>query len=199
MAQKGILEVVCGSMFCGKTEELIRRMRRAEYAKKNVLVFKHCFDTRKMVDHVVSHNGIHIKAMPIENHEEMLQFVTPSVDVVGIDEVQFFSKSVISTIVAILDQGKRVVVAGLDLDFRGIPFGPMPMLMAIADNVTKLKAICICCGKDAHFTQRLVNGNPAKFDDPIILIGAEECYQARCRECYAIDKPLIETYEQIQN
>lgn len=199
MAPKGTLEVICGSMFCGKTEELIRRLRRAEFAKKNVLVFKHCFDTRKMVDHVVSHNGTHLKAMPIEQHEEMLSLITANVDVIGIDEVQFFPKSVVSTIAAMLEQGKRVVVAGLDLDFRGIPFGPMPMLMAIADSVTKLKAICICCGKEAQFTQRLVNGKPAKFDDPIILIGAEECYQARCRECYSIDKQLHETYEQIQD
>jgi thymidine kinase len=195
MQKKGMLEVVCGSMFCGKTEELIRRVRRAEYAKKKVLVFKHCFDTRKMVDHVVSHNGTNVKALPIENHEDMLKFVTDDIDVIGIDEIQFFPKSVISTIVAMLDQNKRIIAAGLDLDFRRIPFGPMPTLMAIADTVTKLKAICICCGKDAQFTQRLVNGKPANFDDPIILIGAEECYQARCRECYTIDKSLCETYE----
>lgn len=193
---KGRLEVICGSMFSGKSEEMIRRLRRAEIARKNVLVFKHCLDDRTTLEHIVSHNGAKIRAFPVEKHEEILKLVTPEIDVVGIDEVQFFDPSVVATILELVDNEKRVVVAGLDLDFRGIPFGSIPPLLAVADQVTKLKAICISCGNDAHFTQRLVNGSPAKFNDPIVMIGAEECYQARCRECFQIDlKPQAKYVE----
>lgn len=184
----GSLEVVCGSMFSGKSEELIRRIKRAEIAKQNVLAFKHSLDDRKTTEYVISHNGNKIKAFALQDHKEIKQLVTDSIEVVAIDEIQFFDKEIISIVCQLIEAGKRVIVAGLDLDFRGIPFGPMPVLMAIADNVTKLKAICLECGNDAQFSQRLVNGVPAKFDDPIILVGAQECYQARCRSCFVIDR-----------
>lgn len=187
-SNKGSLELICGSMFSGKSEELIRRLKRAELAKQNVLVFKHSLDDRSTIEYVVSHCGSKLKAIPLENPQDILELTTSAVTVVGIDEVQFFDLSVINVICTLIEQGKRVLVAGLDLDFRGKPFGCIPTLMAIADNVTKLQAICIHCGKNAHFTQRLVNGQPAKHDDPLILIGAEEQYQARCRSCHQIDQ-----------
>lgn len=188
----GLLEVVCGSMFSGKSEELIRRLKRAEIAKLNVIAFKHDLDNRKTTEYVISHNGNKIKAFAIQNAQEILNLAShDQIEVVGIDEVQFFEKEIINIICKLVESGKKVIVGGLDLDFRGIPFGPMPILMAIADKVTKLKAICIECGKDAHFSQRLVNGQPAKHNDPIILVGAQECYQARCRSCFIIDKSPI--------
>lgn len=185
---KGTLEVICGSMFSGKTEELIRRLHRAQYARQNVVIFKHSLDDRTTVDYVVSHNGGKIKATPLDNPHDIYNFITSSVQVIGIDEVQFFNRDIVPIICDLIDMGKRVIVAGLDLDFKGIPFGCIPLLMSIADEVTKLKAICIDCGKDAHFTQRLVNGKPACYDDPVILVGAQESYQARCRSCHRIDK-----------
>lgn len=187
-AQKGCLEVVCGSMFSGKSEELIRILKRAQIAKQHVIAFKHSLDDRQTTEYVMSHAGNKLKAYATAEPSEIEKLVTKHIDVVGIDEVQFYDKSIIPLICRFLEEGKRVVVAGLDLDFRGIPFGPMPILMAIADKITKLKAICIECGKDAQFSQRLVNGKPAKFDDPVILVGAQECYQARCRSCFVIDK-----------
>ena len=193
---KGRLEVICGSMFCGKSEELIRRLRRSQIAQKNVLVFKHCLDNRTTLEHVVSHNGSKVRAFPVNNHKEILKLVTPEIDVVGIDEVQFFDPTIIATILELVDDNKRVIAAGLDLDFRGIPFGSIPPLLAMADSVLKLKAICIQCGNDAHFSQRLVNGEPAKYDDPVVMIGAEERYQARCRKCYKIDLNPKVNYEQ---
>lgn len=185
---KGSLELICGSMFSGKSEELIRRLKRAELAKQQVLVFKHSLDNRSTIEYVVSHCGSKLKAIPLENPQEILELVSPHVTVIGIDEVQFFDLSIINVVCDLVDAGKRVIVAGLDLDFRGKPFGPIPTLMAIADSVTKLQAICVHCGKNAHFSQRLVNGKPAKHDDPLIVIGAEEAYQARCRSCHQIDQ-----------
>ncbi len=182
------LEVICGSMFSGKSEELIRRIKRSEFAKLNVLAFKHSLDNRATVEHIHAHSGEKVKAIAVDNPEDIKSLVYPEVQVVAIDEVQFFSPKIVEVIFDLVDSGKRVVVAGLDLDFRGLPFGPMPTLMAIADSVTKLCAVCMTCGADAHFTQRLVNGKPAKFHDPIIMIGAQECYQARCRACYKIDQ-----------
>lgn len=186
--QKGSLEVICGSMFSGKSEELIRRVKRSQLAKLNVIVFKHSIDDRYTTEYIRSHNGNQFEAIPIENPSTILAVAEKDVDVVGIDEIQFFDQSVINVICSLIDSGKRVIAAGLDLDFRGIPFGPMPTLMAIADQTTKLKAICIECGQEAHFTQRLVNGAPAHFHDPIIMVGAQESYQARCRGCHIIDK-----------
>lgn len=199
----GSLEVICGPMFSGKSEELIRRLRRAEIARQQVLTFKSSLDNRTSLDHVVSHDGKQFRAHPINtlNHIHETAFAA-HIDVIGIDEVQFFSLEIVSLLSDLVESGKRVIVAGLDLDFRGTPFGPMPLLLAIADKITKLKAICCVCGIDAHYTQRLVNGEPARFDDPTIMIGAQESYQARCRLCYRIDKkPVLGavTYEQKQN
>ncbi len=185
---RGTLEVICGSMFSGKSEELIRRLKRSEIAKRNVIAFKHSLDNRKSVHDLTSHNGARIRAFAIDDPLKINKSVTNDTEVIGIDEVQFFHSSIISIIMDLVEQGKHVIVSGLDLDFRGVPFGCMPGLLAIADNITKLKAICIKCGKDAHHTQRLVDGKPAKASDPIIVIGAEECYQARCRDCFIIDQ-----------
>ncbi len=192
---KGRLEVVCGSMFSGKTEELMRRLKRADYANQKVLALKHHLDKRRCVvpDSLTSHQGRERFAFMIGDNafgiEHILEMATTDIAVVGIDEVQFFSPEIVDIICTLVERGKRVIVAGLDLDFRGEPFGVMPVLMAIADEVTKFKAICTKCGHDAHHTQRLVNGNPAKYDDPLILIAAAECYEARCRDCFVIDKP----------
>jgi len=195
IGSKGRLEVVCGSMFSGKTEELVRRLRRADYAKQQVLTLKHHLDKRRSVmpSSLTSHQGNERFAYMIGDNalgiQKMLELVTEEVAVVGIDEVQFFSPEIVEVVCTLVACGKRVIIAGLDLDFRGEPFGVMPVLMAIADEVTKLKAICTQCGHDAHYSQRLVNGVPANYDDPVILVGASECYEARCRDCFTIDKP----------
>ncbi len=191
----GRLEVVCGSMFSGKTEELMRRLRRAEYAKQRVLTIKHHIDKRynQVPTCIVSHEGKERFAFVISDNasgfEKILELAQSNIDVIGIDEVQFFSNPIINVIETLVATGKHVIAAGLDLDFRGEPFGVIPRLMAIADDVIKLKAICLCCGKEAHHTQRLINGQPAKYDDPIILVGASDFYEARCRSCFSIDKP----------
>ena len=186
---KGSLEVICGPMFSGKSEELIRRLRRAQIAKQNILVFKHALDNRTTINHIASHNGSVIDAYSTESIEDIKEYRSDNLtNIIGIDEVQFFSFDIVKIICDLVDSGKRVIAAGLDCDFRGIPFGPIPVLLAIADKVSKLTSICINCGADARYSQRLVNGKPAKFDDPIIQVGAEETYQARCRNCYIIDK-----------
>ena len=186
----GSLEIICGSMFSGKTEELIRRIRRAQYAQQSVMSFKHSLDQRHEIEQVSSHSGIRLTAIPTDNPQTIANFVTTGTQVVGIDEIQFLSNDIVDVVVDLIAQGKKVIAGGLDLDFRGIPFSCMPTLMALADSVTKLKAICMRCGQDAHFSQRLINGQPALFDDPIILIGAQECYEARCRSCFVIDKQM---------
>ena len=192
--KKGRLEVVCGSMFSGKTEELMRRLRRAEYAQQNVLTIKHKIDVRKSKTCIVSHEGKERLAFSIDNTaesvEKILELANKNISVVGIDELNFFPEMIIEVICKLVEAGKRVICAGLDLDFRGEPFKQVSTVLSIADEVTKLKAICVECGKDAYHTQRIVNGKPAKYDDPIILVGAEECYQARCRDCFKIDKTL---------
>ena len=187
--EKGMLEVICGPMFSGKSEELIRRLRRAKIAKQHVITFKPSIDNRHSIEHVVSHDGTRLSAQAVEDVSSIIDIVKREhITVIGIDEVQFFPREIISVICTLLDHGKRVIVGGLDRDFRGVPFGCMPLLLAIADKITKLHAICCVCSKDAGFTQRLVNNQPARYDDPIILIGAQEAYQARCRGCFSIDK-----------
>lgn len=189
---QGRLEVVCGSMFSGKTEELMRRLIRAEFARQHVLTIKHKIDNRRSKTCITSHNGRERLAFTIDNTQEslnkILELANKNIDVVGIDEIFFFPLEMVGIICKLIEKGKRVIVAGLDLDFRGEPFKITSLLLSIADEVTKLKAICVKCGKDAHFTQRIVNGSPAKYTDPIIVVGAEECYQARCRDCHEIDK-----------
>lgn len=185
----GSLEVICGPMFSGKTEELIRRLRRAKIAKQHIIAFKHSSDKQVTIEKITSHNGNTITAWPTQKIEEIrLHSLIESVNVVGIDEVQFFENSIIELVCQLIDAGKQVIIAGLDLDFRGLPFGPMATLLAIADDITKLKAICTQCGLDAHFSQRLVDNLPAKYHDPLIQVGAQESYQARCRRCYSIDQ-----------
>ena len=186
--KKGSLEVVCGSMFSGKSEELIRRLRRAKIAQKPTIVFKPLIDTRRGIEHVTTHAGNKIEAIAVENALQIIERLPHNIEVVGIDEAQLFSHELISVVFDLVDAGKHVIIAGLTLDFRGVPFGSMPTFMALADKVTALNAICIVCGEEATFTQRIVNGNPARYDDPIIQVGGEECYQARCRNCFIIDK-----------
>lgn len=184
----GSLEVICGSMFCGKTEELIRRLRRAEIARQKVQVFKPIIDNRYQVAKVASHSGSAFIAVPIENSSQLVGKMNEDTTVVGIDEVQFFDEGILNVIQKLVDDGKRVICAGLDTDFRGVPFGVMPTIMAIAEHVDKLQAICMVCGEPASRTQRLVNGKPAFFDDPIIIVGASEMYEARCRIHHVVPK-----------
>jgi thymidine kinase len=173
-------------MFSGKTEELIRRLRRAVIAKQTVQVFKPLIDTRYHERRVTSHNGINFEARPVASAVEILDHISPDTNVVAIDEVQFFDPSIVEVCDLLADGGKRVICAGLDTDFRGVPFGPMPDLMARAEKVDKLHAICVVCGEDASRTQRLIDGRPAAFDDPIVLVGADEVYEARCRLCHEV-------------
>jgi len=177
----GSLEVICGSMFCGKTEELIRRLRRAEIARQKVQVFKPIIDNRYQVAKVASHSGAAFEALPIEKSTQIFEELHQQTTVVGIDEVQFFDQEILEIIQKLVDSGKLVICAGLDTDFRGEPFGVMPTIMALAEHIDKLQAICMVCGEPASRTQRLVNGNPAYYDDPIIIVGASEMYEARCR------------------
>jgi thymidine kinase len=179
--QTGSLEVICGSMFCGKTEELIRRLRRAEIARQKVQVFKPIIDNRYQVAKVASHSGSAFEALPIEKSSQIFKELNPVTTVVGIDEAQFFDPDILDTVQKLVNDGKRVICAGLDTDFRGEPFGVIPTLMALAEHVDKLQAICMVCGESASKTQRLVNGKPAYYDDPIIIVGASEMYEARCR------------------
>lgn len=186
---KGSLEIICGSMFSGKTEELIRRLRRAEIAKQHIQVFKPKLDDRYGVARVTSHNGLHVEAEPVAHASEILALIRPDSTVIGIDEVQFFDWEIAEVCQRLADGGKRVIVAGLDTDFRGEPFGPMPLLMAQAEKVMKLQAICVVCGDEASRTQRLVNGQPAAYNDPLIVVGASETYEARCRACHVVHPP----------
>ncbi len=186
---QGSLEVICGPMFSGKSEELIRRLRRAKIAQQSVITFKPNIDHRYGLEYVASHDGNKVEAQPLSNVEDILNITHEhQASVIGLDETQFFAQEIVSVICKLVALQKRVIAAGLDRDFRGAPFGCMPLLLAIADKVTKLQAICTQCGHDAHFTQRLVNGSPAKHDDPIIMVGAQEAYQARCRGCFSIDR-----------
>ena len=182
----GRLELICGSMFSGKTEELIRRIRRAVIAKQKVQVFKPAIDYRYHVQRVTSHNGIDFEAYPVSSAEEIGPALDADTTVVAIDEVQFFDEDVVKVCEALAEDGKRVICAGLDMDFRGIPFGPMPQLMARSEQVRKLHAICVVCGDEASRTQRLIDGQPAAFDDPVVLVGASEVYEARCRQCHEV-------------
>jgi thymidine kinase len=184
----GGIEIVCGSMFSGKTEELIRRVRRAKIAKQNVQVFKPALDTRYTTEAVTSHNGLGVDAVPVQSAAEIEKLILPETSVVAIDEVQFLGWEVTELCQKLADRGVRVIAAGLDTDFRGEPFGPMPVLMAQAETVDKLQAICVVCGNPASRTQRLINGQPAAFDDPVILVGGSESYEARCRKCHQVPR-----------
>jgi len=182
----GWIEVIAGPMFAGKTEELLRRVKRLEYAKKNIVVFKPSLDDRFAVNEVVSHNKNRTKSVNISLAKDILNYIDSDTDVVAIDEIQFLDEDVISVIEYLASNGIRVIASGLDKDFRGLPFGYMPKILAIAEYVSKLTAICVQCGAPATRTQRMVNGKPARFADPIVLIGAEESYEARCRSCHKV-------------
>ena len=184
----GWIEVICGSMFAGKSEELIRRVKRLEYAKKNIKVFKPAIDNRYSNDEIVSHSKYKTKAINITCAEDILKYVTNDTYAVVVDEVQFLDNKIIEIAEQLADSGKRVILAGLDKDFKGEPFGVMPYLLAKAESVTKLTAICSVCGMPATRTQRMVNGKPAKYDDPLILVGATESYEPRCRGCHKVER-----------
>jgi thymidine kinase len=184
----GSIEVITGSMFCGKTDELIRRLRRAKIARQSVQVFKPVIDDRYAIEKVTSHAGSEFDAMPVACSTDILKRLEPGTTVVGIDEAQFFDPEIDSLVQTLADRGVRVIVAGLDTDFRGEPFGPMPGLMAKAEVVDKLHAICMVCGESASRTQRLVDGQPAHYDDPVVIVGAAELYEARCREHHQVPR-----------
>ena len=182
----GWIEVICGPMFAGKTEELIRRVIRMDYAKKNYIIFKPTIDDRYSISEVVSHNKRKVNAICVTNSSKIDKYLTEDHEAVIIDEVQFFDEAVVEKAHELAERGLRVIVGGLDTDFRGVPFNNVAMLLARAEKVTKLTAICVCCGEEATKTQRIINGMPAKFDDPIILVGEKESYESRCRRCHAV-------------
>jgi thymidine kinase len=184
--QTGGLEVICGSMFSGKTEELIRRLKRAQIARKRVQVFKPRIDTRYGLAHVSSHDGVRAEAIAVASASELADLLDEAAEVIAVDEVQFLDHGIIDLCEMLAGRGKRVIVAGLDQDFRGESFGPIPELMARAEHVDKLQAICVQCGRPASRTQRLIDGRPASYDDPTILVGATEAYEARCRSCHVV-------------
>ena len=175
--QLGWIEVICGSMFSGKSEELIRRLRRAIIAKQRVQVFKPRIDTRSE-EEIVSHSEMRLPSVAVASSSELLEKLDHRTEVVGVDEAQFFDAGIVEVCQRMADQGKRVIVAGLDKDFRGEPFGPIPTLMAIAEDVTKTLAICVRCGSPANNTQRLVES------DELVVVGAQGLYEARCRRCF---------------
>lgn len=183
----GWIEVISGSMYAGKTEELLRRIRRLEYARKTVLVFKPKIDNRYSEGEVVSHNNDRIRSINISTPRDILKYIDPLPYAIAIDEVQFLDREVIDICDELANKGVRVILAGLDRDFRGEPFGIMPELLSRAEYVTKLHAICQVCGAPATRTQRIINGKPAKYSDPIILVGAKEHYEARCRHCHIVE------------
>ncbi len=188
----GSLTVVTGSMYAGKTEELIRRSRRALYARRKVAVFKHAVDTRSDGSEVRSHNGVPHEAAAVGSSEELLAQVSEEIDVVAIEEAQFFDEGIVEACRTLADGGYEVIVTGLDMDFRGEPFGPMPKLLAEADEIVKLRAICARCGRDASRSQRLIDGRPAPATAPTILVGASESYEARCRHCHEVPEHVFQ-------
>jgi thymidine kinase len=176
--QLGWIEVICGSMFSGKSEELIRRLRRAIIAKQRVQIFKPTIDSRFSDAEIVSHSEMRMPSVSVSSSAELLDKVDHRTEVIGIDEAQFFDEGVVAAAQRLADQSKRVIVAGLDKDFRGLPFGPIPALMAVAEDVTKTLAICVRCGSPANNTQRLVES------DELVVVGAQGVYEARCRRCF---------------
>jgi len=185
----GWIEVICGVMFSGKSEELIRRVRRAMIARKKVQVFKSHLDERYSgIYHVSSHDGRTVEAVPIDTPEQIARLIETGTHVVAIDEAQFLDASVVELATSLANRGIRVIVAGTDSDFRGEPFGPMPQLLAVAEVVDKLHAICVICGNPASRNQRLIAGKPARYDSPTIMVGNAESYEARCRSCHSVPR-----------
>lgn len=183
--RQGWIEVICGSMFSGKTEELIRRLKRAQIANLKVEIFKPAIDTRYSTTDIVSHDENTIRSTPVTSAENILLYAS-DVDVIGIDEAQFFNETIVDVCIQLANSGARVIVAGLDTDFRGIPFGPMPHLMAIAEYVTKLHAICVRCGNLANFSHRLID------NEKLVLLGEKNIYEPLCRQCF-YDKKTLQT------
>ncbi|MEX2157305.1 MAG: thymidine kinase [Gemmatimonadales bacterium] len=185
----GWIEVISGVMFSGKSEELIRRVRRAVIAKKQVQVFKSHLDARYAGLYTVSsHDGVTVEAEPINSSEEIGRKLRSGTEVVAVDEAQFLDDGIVETANLLADRGLRVILAGTDVDFRGLPFGPMPTLMCVAEVVDKFQAICVVCGGPATRNQRLVNGKPAVWDSPTIMVGGRESYEARCRHCHKVPR-----------
>ena len=187
--QAGWIEVICGVMFSGKSEELIRRVRRAIIAKKKIQVFKSHLDERYSgIYQVSSHDGRTVSAVPVDTPEQIAQQVEPDTQVVAIDEAQFLDAGIVELVTTLANRGVRVIVAGTDSDFRGEPFGAMPQLLAVAEVVDKLHAICVVCGNPASRNQRLIGGKPARYDSPTIMVGSTESYEARCRACHSVPR-----------
>jgi len=184
----GRLEVIVGSMFSGKSEELLRRLRRAVIARQHVQVFKPAIDNRYSETKVASHARNFFDAQVINCADDILRLLRDDTTVIGIDEVQFLDETIIGIVESLADRGIRVIMAGLDTDFRGEPFGVVPALMARAEQVDKLSAICTVCGEPATRTQRIVNGKPAHYNEPIVVVGASECYEARCRKHHEVPR-----------
>ncbi len=183
----GWIEVIAGVMFSGKTEELMRRVRRSMIARKRVQVFKSHLDSRYAgVFAVSSHDGRTVEAIPVDSATQIAQRIDPIAQVVAVDEAQFLDRGIVDLATTLAGRGRRVIVAGLDTDFRGVPFGPMPDLMAVAELVDKLHAICVLCGAPATRTQRLIEGVPAAWGSPTIMVGGRESYEARCRACHVV-------------
>lgn len=194
--KEGWIEVITGPMFAGKTEELIRRVKRLEYAKQNIIVFKPSMDDRYASNEVVSHNNNRTKSINISKAKDMMDYIEEHTEVVAIDEVQFLDEDAVEICEYLADHGIRVIVSGLDRDFRGEPFSFMPKLLALAEEVTKLSAICVKCHTPATRTQRIINNLPAHYEDPIIFVGAQDSYEARCRHCHDVPgRPQI--YEKL--
>lgn len=194
----GWIEVVAGVMFSGKSEELMRRVRRAMIARKRVQVFKsHLDDRYGGVFTVGSHDGRAIEAVPVDSSHQISLRLDPAAQVIAIDEAQFLDLGVVKVANDLADRGRRVIVAGTDIDFRGEPFGPMPQLMCVAEIVDKLHAICVLCGAPATRNQRLINGKPARYDSPIVMVGGSESYEARCRNCHTVAPPGEQSQSQL--
>jgi thymidine kinase len=176
--KSGWIEVVCGSMFSGKTEELIRRVKRGKIARQEVKIFKPSVDVRYHKNNVVSHDMSEIQSIPVASSKEILQHIAPEDDIIAVDEAQFFDNDLPEVCNTIANLGKRVIVAGLDMDFKGLPFGPMPQIIAMAEYVSKVKAICVDCGNLAHFSHRLAEGQD------VVLLGEKKEYIPLCRNCF---------------
>ena len=189
VTRHGSIELIAGVMFSGKSEELIRRVRRAIIARRSVQVFKSHLDARYAgLFHVSSHDGREVEAVPIDTSAEIFRQVRPDTEIVAIDEAQFLDEEIVTVATALAERGVRVILAGTDTDFRGEPFGSMGALMAVAEEVTKLRAICVVCGELACRNQRLVDGKPARWDSPIVMVGGHESYEARCRHCHRVPR-----------
>jgi len=188
-APGGWIEVIAGVMFSGKSEELMRRVRRSTIARKNVQVFKSHLDDRYAgLWAVASHDQRTLSAVPVDSSAQVMQRVDPTAHVIAIDEAQFLDAGIVQVCTTLAERGRRVIVAGTDTDFRGEPFGSMPQLMAVAEQVDKLHAICVLCGSSASRNQRLVDGRPAPYDSPTIMVGAADSYEARCRACHVVPR-----------